>query len=235
VLRKFAMAAATKPAVIPRVLVLDCGGITNPDCGGANEAVAAAMGVSPADARRGHKAAWALSRSDPQRADYWMHAMEIAGVSLELRTPERAAACEAALAPTLRTAFTDTIAVINAQREAHKVTVGMISNHIVSPPLFDYCAEGAGLRDLVSHHSLLVVSQAVGLAKPDPAIYQFFFERLRCLDERVEPSEILFIDDKEANVEAARSQGWQGLVFNAVDAQAGDLTRLLGELGLALG
>ena len=40
-----AVAVAVKPCI--KVLVLDCGGITNPDCELGNNAVAAAMGVSP--------------------------------------------------------------------------------------------------------------------------------------------------------------------------------------------
>ena len=105
------------------------------------------------------------------------------GVPEEERTAERVAACEAALAPALSTTFTASVRA--AQRaKAAGATVGIISNHLVSPPLFEYCADGAGLRALVSDPTLLVVSQAVGLGKPDPAIYRLFFQRLRALFSR---------------------------------------------------
>lgn len=34
------------------------------------------------------------------------------------------------------------------------------------------------------------------------------------------PEDLLFVDDKERNVAAARALGWQGLVFNAAEAPA---------------
>ena len=51
VAKKPCTAASSAPRM--RVLVLDCGGITNPDCELGNAAVAVAMGVSPEDAQRG--------------------------------------------------------------------------------------------------------------------------------------------------------------------------------------
>ena len=60
--------------------------------------------------------------------------------------------------------FKETLALTHRLKQGG-VTVGMISNHLVAPNLFDYCAEGANLRELVSHPSLLVVSQAVGLVR----------------------------------------------------------------------
>ena len=212
-------------AAVPRVLVLDCGGITNPDCEAGNNAVAAAMGVTPEEARRGHKAAWALSRSDPSFREYWSKAFEVAGVPETERTPDRVAACEAALASALRHCYTETVQVARQLKEEQGFTIGVISNHLVTPNLFEYCADGAGLHSLVSHPSLIVVSQAVGLGKPDPAIYQNFVERLRALDPSVRPAELLFVDDKERNVEAAMSLGWRGLVFNAGTATKGDFAR----------
>jgi len=216
----------------PRVLVLDCGGITNPDCEAGNSEVAAAMGVEPDKARAGHKAAWVLARSDPSFCGYWSRLFEVAGVPEPERTPMQEAACEAALAPALRRCYADSLRIAQKLKDEHGFTIGIISNHLVAPNLFEYCAEGAGLHALVSHPSLLVVSQAVGLGKPDPAIYQLFFERLRALDPGVTPAELLFVDDKEKNVEAAMSLGWRGLVFNAGTASKGDFEQACAALGL---
>lgn len=52
----------------------------------------------------------------------------------------------------------------------------------------------------------IVYSHEVGLAKPDPAIYALTAERLG-----VEPGEILFLDDAEANVLGARACGWRAV------------------------
>lgn len=215
---------------MPQVLVLDCGGITNPDCEAGNDAVATAMGVSPDAARRGHKKAWAESRSNLEVTSYWETAFEVAGVPVEDRTPERAAACEAALGPALAHVYTETIEVAQ-QLKDKGVLVGMISNHLVVPPLFEYCARGAGLHELVSDPTLLIVSQAVGLGKPDPAIYRLFLERAKAIDSSITPADLLFVDDKAANVDAARAEGWQGLVYNAAHATPGALAAGCAERG----
>jgi len=52
------------------------------------------------------------------------------------------------------------------------------------------------------HHR--VFSHEVGLAKPDPAIYRAFEEECGVAGPR-----ILFFDDLEANIEAARAIGWR--------------------------
>ena len=217
--------------MLARVLVLDCGGITNPDCEAGNEAVAIAMGVSAEAARRGHKAAWAESRSNPAESGYWLKVFEVAGVPPELRTADRVAACEAALGPALARTYPETLAVARQLKEKG-VVVGVISNHLVTPPLFEYCAQGAGLHSLVSDESLLVVSQAVGIGKPDGAIYRLFFERLQAFSPGVTPSELIFVDDKAKNVEAAQAEGWQGIVYNAATAVPGMLAKELAARGL---
>ncbi len=49
---------------------------------------------------------------------------------------------------------------------------------------------------------VLIISAEVGLAKPDPAIYQLALERLA-----VAPQEAVFIDDVLENIESAQSVG----------------------------
>ncbi len=58
----------------------------------------------------------------------------------------------------------------------------------------------------------LVWSYELGLGKPDPRIYE---EVLRRLATRAE--ETLFLDDKAANVEAARALGMRGLEYSTVE------------------
>lgn len=59
----------------------------------------------------------------------------------------------------------------------------------------------------------LVFSCDLGLAKPDAAIYEKTLELLG-----VPASNVLFIDDREVNVEAAVTAGMHGLVHVSVDA-----------------
>ena len=71
----------------------------------------------------------------------------------------------------------------------------------------------------------VVVSGCEGLIKPDPAIFEILRERFG-----LDPVRTVFIDDPPANVEAARSLGFLGLVFTDAPRLRGDL-RDLGLLG----
>ncbi len=62
----------------------------------------------------------------------------------------------------------------------------------------------------------LVISAEVGVAKPDPRIYQLTLERLE-----VEPGEAIFVDDFLRNVEGAQAVGIHAIHFqNPVQARA---------------
>jgi epoxide hydrolase-like predicted phosphatase len=68
-----------------------------------------------------------------------------------------------------------------------------------------------GFEDLVD---TVIYSHEVGLAKPDPAIYALTCERLG-----VSPSEVVFLDDNAASVEAAKGCGWQAILHrNTADS-----------------
>lgn len=64
----------------------------------------------------------------------------------------------------------------------------------------------------------IVVSGAVGLVKPEPAIYAHL-----AATHRIEPAESLFIDDMEINVAAARAAGFQALRFTDASTLASEL------------
>lgn len=70
----------------------------------------------------------------------------------------------------------------------------------------------------LSRFDLLVWSYQLGIAKPDPAIYRFVLEKLG-----MPPEEVLFLDDKPVNIEAAHALGIQGIVFSTVDRLRADL------------
>lgn len=54
----------------------------------------------------------------------------------------------------------------------------------------------------------VVVSSDVKMIKPNPAIYEYILQTYH-----LQPSECLFIDDLEENIEAARKAGMKGFVF----------------------
>lgn len=78
----------------------------------------------------------------------------------------------------------------------------------------------AGLVDDV------VASCRIGVRKPEPA----FYDRLATA-AGAPPQRTLFVDDREANVAAARQAGMHGLRFESAQA----LRRDLAELGIVLG
>jgi putative hydrolase of the HAD superfamily len=72
--------------------------------------------------------------------------------------------------------------------------------------------------DWIRRFDLLVWSCQIGVVKPDPAIYRHMLAKLK-----TRPEEILFIDDKLPNVEAARALGIQTIQFSSVERLREDL------------
>jgi 2-haloacid dehalogenase len=64
----------------------------------------------------------------------------------------------------------------------------------------------------------VVVSGTEGVAKPDPAIFAITAERVGLPAER-----LVFVDDKQLNVEAARATGMEGIVFTDAETLRRDL------------
>lgn len=57
-----------------------------------------------------------------------------------------------------------------------------------------------------------VWSYQLGIAKPDPAIYQHVLQKLG-----TQPEETLFLDDKRVNIDAAQALGMKGIEFTTVE------------------
>ena len=87
---------------------------------------------------------------------------------------------------------------------------------------------GPGAREAERHWGFeemtddIVYSHEVGLAKPDPAVYALAASRLG-----VEPGEIVFLDDVEAAVEAARAAGWHGVLHEDTARSIAELERII--------
>jgi putative hydrolase of the HAD superfamily len=71
-----------------------------------------------------------------------------------------------------------------------------------------YAAHLECSHDFLSWFDGGVFSSRAQLNKPDPAIYDHAQERFG-----VQPQHLLFIDDHQPNVDAARARGWQALQF----------------------
>ena len=68
----------------------------------------------------------------------------------------------------------------------------------------------------------IVYSHEVGLAKPDPAAYALVTRRLR-----VEAGEVLFLDDVEANVVAARALGWHAVLHRDTASSIAEMESII--------
>jgi putative hydrolase of the HAD superfamily len=86
--------------------------------------------------------------------------------------------------------------------------LGLLSNIIEDlVPVFE-TIHGHWLR----HFTALTYSCRIGVAKPDPRAYEICAQRLG-----VAPSDVLFFDDNERNVVAARETGMIAEVFTSPD------------------
>ncbi|HSD94962.1 MAG TPA: HAD family phosphatase [Syntrophales bacterium] len=79
-------------------------------------------------------------------------------------------------------------------------------------------------RDSYRIFDPVVLSWQVGSAKPQRRIFEALIETLR-----LDPQEILLIDDVAANIAAAKDLGLQGLLFTDAKTLRKDLTGLLSE------
>ena len=68
----------------------------------------------------------------------------------------------------------------------------------------------------------IYISAEMGLAKPDPKIYQAVVA-----DLQKDPSEIVFVDDFIENVQAAREAGWQAVHFHSRESALAELAEYL--------
>jgi putative hydrolase of the HAD superfamily len=66
-------------------------------------------------------------------------------------------------------------------------------------------------------------SSELSMAKPDPRIYEVVTARLG-----VEPGAVVFFDDRQVNIEAARAAGWRAELWTSADV----VQQTLRELGL---
>jgi len=84
-----------------------------------------------------------------------------------------------------------------------------------------------GFEELVD---VIIYSHEVGVAKPDSAIFRLTEDRLG-----VESHEIVFLDDHEAHVQAARACGWHAVWHRDTDVSIQEITRTIEQAERAAG
>jgi FMN phosphatase YigB (HAD superfamily) len=88
--------------------------------------------------------------------------------------------------------------------------VGLLTNMYVR--MLDGITEAGLLPPGVSEWQVVVDSSKVGLQKPDREIFELATQM-----SGYEPAEILFIDNTEEHVLAARQNGWQAFLYDSSD------------------
>lgn len=102
----------------------------------------------------------------------------------------------------------DILRVVKYLQE-HRIAYGLLSNTCPS-----HWAWICGQADIdFSSFEKIIVSYEVGCMKPLPAIYQAAEEAAN-----VPPKRIAFIDDRQMNIDAATSRGWQALLYQDVES-----------------
>ncbi|WP_426244594.1 HAD-IA family hydrolase [Nocardioides sp. LHG3406-4] len=97
------------------------------------------------------------------------------------------------------------------------LTTGILSN---SAPGAREAERGHGFENITDD---IVYSHEVGLAKPDPAVYELTARRLA-----VRPEEIAFLDDHAPHVAAARAAGWHAVLHRDAATSIAAIEELLG-------
>lgn len=101
-----------------------------------------------------------------------------------------------------------------AELQAQGVPMHVLSNY---PPWWRRIEARLGVSRYVQWTA---VSCEVGLRKPDPAVYHEAARRAG-----LAPAELVFVDDRAGNVEAARGIGMAGVVFEGAAALRAELAR----------
>ena len=81
--------------------------------------------------------------------------------------------------------------------------------------------ECADALDFIPYTDGGILSYRERMIKPDPKIYQCLLERYG-----LKAQECVFLDDLEVNVQAARAEGFSGIVFENKEQAEGELARL---------
>lgn len=124
--------------------------------------------------------------------------------------------------------------MVEALRRCHeRLRTALLTNNFVPGAGDATGASGAGpadpaerqgpMQSLLDHVDVVVESSAVGIRKPDPAIY-----RLVCRDLGVHPTEAAFLDDLGVNLKPARALGMTTIKVDDPDVAISELEQVVG-------
>ena len=108
------------------------------------------------------------------------------------------------------------LGILESIAASQNIDIGMLNNE--ARELNDYRIEEFGLR---AYFDFFFSSCYVGLRKPGAQIYKLALDVLQC-----EPGEVVFIDDREGNAEAAAALGIHAIRYAGPEQLTGELAKL---------
>ena len=112
----------------------------------------------------------------------------------------------------------DAVEIVRGLRARGGLSLYVLSN--MAEPIFRHIEKRSGFFPLFDG---IVISGAIGLVKPEPAIFEHLAQRFG-----IAPHETVFIDDLPANVAAARELKFHGIRFESVEQCRRELAELVG-------
>lgn len=153
-----------------------------------------------------HGKAWGLGQAS--EVDYWRGILTDAGLSIGL-IPDLQAETTAYVRPIQET--WDLVRALPAV-----LRLGILSN--TTP---EWVHRLRAVEDWTDRFDPVLLSCEIGLCKPDPAVYALLLRQLELPGARV-----LFVDDREDNLAAARAHGIRGHQFTGAPALRRHLIKL---------
>ena len=192
------------PATAPVAVVFDLFGVIACAQSPAGQAdILAAAGVPASGAEQFWRAYWdcrpPYDRGRLSGPDYWGSVADAVGAAF---TPARIAELIAADCGSWRAVDPRMLDLLDVLAR-RGLTLGLLSN--IPPELAD---EFLRRHAWLDRFAVLGFSCRIGLVKPEPAAFDWCIRALG-----VEPGSLLFVDDREENVRAARARGMQGHLF----------------------
>ncbi|MEU8434142.1 HAD-IA family hydrolase [Streptomyces sp. NPDC029216] len=201
----------------PKGLILDFAGVLTADPRPAHRAWCTAEGLAPE--------AWRATLNDHPEGRRLYAALEVGEIGQSEWNTATAALLGAAVDPTnlMGRAWSGVptarrmVALAEAARTAG-IRLALLSNSFGTDPHNPYVH--AGIWDLFDVH---VISEVVGMAKPDPAIYRLTLDRLGLAGE-----ECVFADDHPVNLPPAATLGITTVLAADENTAVAELEELLG-------
>ncbi|MFD5873851.1 HAD-IA family hydrolase [Streptomyces sp. NPDC060322] len=211
------MPAGTPEPTAPRGLILDFAGVLTADPRPTHRLWAEAEGL--------HAEAWRATLNDTAEGRRLYAALEIGQLGQVEWNAQTAALLGTNVDPVnlMGRAWSKVpaaprmAALARAAKEAG-YRLALLSNSFGLDPFNPY--EHVGIWDLFDVH---VISEVVGMAKPDPAIYQLTLDRLG-----LPGTACVFVDDHPVNLPPAEALGITTVLATDEDSAVAELERLLG-------